>query len=203
MVVSTEKYTKDAVEWINKRSIELIITDEHTLTSMGSLDSNNTMLATASMIQHKNLPFNAKSFSLALDDIRDPGNLGTIIRTADWFGIHSIYCSENTTDFYSPKVIASTMGSFTRVNLEYCNLEKKVKDFKNNGLAIYGAFMDGLNIKSQMLKPGILVMGNESKGINPTLGSLIDQKISIQGKGNAESLNVAVATGIILHQLID
>lgn len=138
---------------------------------------------------------------LALDDVRDPGNLGTIIRLCDWFGIDHLLCSETTVDCYNPKVVQSTMGSLARVHVHYSDLEVILK---SSNVPKFGAFMEGDTIYTQMLpQNGILVMGNEANGISSEIESLIDKKISIPRFGNlksTESLNVATATAILLSE---
>lgn len=142
-----------------------------------------------------------KGLVLALDDIRDPGNLGTIIRLCDWFGIETLLCSDETVDVYNPKVVQATMGSISRVNVVYTNLEKALKV---TSLPILGTFMDGENIyKKELPKEGIIVMGNEANGISPEIENLVTQKIAIPRFGKlqqTESLNVATATAIILSE---
>ncbi len=139
------------------------------------------------------------SLILALDDVRDPGNLGTIIRLCDWFGIESLICSLETVDCFNPKVVQATMGSLTRVQIVYTNLEHYLK---NSTLKVYGTFMDGSNIYSENLpKEGVIVMGNEANGISSDIESLVNKKIGIPRFGNlkaTESLNVATATAIVL-----
>jgi TrmH family RNA methyltransferase len=136
-----------------------------------------------------------------LDGIQDPGNMGTIIRTADWFGIQQIICSNDTVELYNPKVIQSTMGSFTRVKVWYKNLKEI---FANNDadVPVYGALLQGKSIYDiPEISEGILLMGNEGNGIRPENLSFITQPITIPKQGGAESLNVGVATGIIVAQL--
>ena len=138
---------------------------------------------------------------LALDDVRDPGNLGTIIRLCDWFGITDLVCSESTVDCYNPKVVQATMGSLTRVHVHYMELRTFLK---SSAVSKFGAFMDGIPIYSHALPVnGILVMGNEANGISSEIEALIDKKISIPRFGNlqnTESLNVATATAILLSE---
>jgi TrmH family RNA methyltransferase len=137
-------------------------------------------------------------FHLALDDIQDPGNMGTIIRLADWFGVKSIVCSTNSVDIFNPKVIQASMGSVFRMNFFYTDLDDF---FVNSNLQIYGTFLQGESIYNKTLSPnGILVLGNEGKGISAELEKRIHEKITIPRFGNAESLNVSVATGIILSE---
>jgi TrmH family RNA methyltransferase len=135
--------------------------------------------------------------SLALDEMQDPGNLGTIIRTADWFGIENIVCSENSADVYNPKVVQSTMGSIARVNVFYADLKEWLSGQKN--IPVYATTLDGKDI-SKMTAPaeGIIVIGNESKGISEEILGFAGERITIPKKGKAESLNAAVAAGIIL-----
>ncbi|MFN3639846.1 MAG: TrmH family RNA methyltransferase [Flavobacterium sp.] len=142
-----------------------------------------------------------KGFIVALDSIRDPGNLGTIIRLCDWFGITQLVCSKDTVDVYNPKVIQATMGSLARVNIFYQDLEVWMSKTK---LPVLGAFMDGCNVyASQLPQEAILVMGNEANGISSDLEQLIKTKISIPRFGEiqkTESLNVATATAILLSE---
>ncbi len=140
-------------------------------------------------------------FSLALDFVQDPGNLGTIIRIADWFGIKQVLCSENSVDCYNPKVIQASMGAIFRVQVHYLDLEKLASEAHQSQLPVYGTFMDGENIYSSNLSAhGILVMGNEGNGISPALADKIPHKIHIpsfaRDNGRSESLNVATATAI-------
>lgn len=133
--------------------------------------------------------------SLALDDVQDPGNLGTIIRIADWFGIDTIYCSENTADAWSPKVVQATMGSIARVNIIYKDLQELISKAQ---VPVYGTLLDGQDIYTQELsKEGIIVMGNEGNGISAPIRKLINRKLLIpQFHEGPESLNVAIATAI-------
>ena len=145
--------------------------------------------------------FEETGLIVALDDVRDPGNLGTIIRLCDWFGIKTLYCSEESVDVYNPKVVQATMGSISRVNVVYGNLEKLLSETK---LPVFGTFMDGKNIyKEQLPSEGIIVMGNEANGISKPIENLISQRIAIPRFGDlqaTESLNVATATAIILSE---
>jgi TrmH family RNA methyltransferase len=135
------------------------------------------------------------SLSLALDDVQDPGNLGTIIRIADCFGIDTIYCSENTADAWSPKVVQATMGSIARVNIIYTDLQELISKAQ---VPVYGTLLDGQDIYTQELsKEGIIVMGNEGNGISAPIRKLINRRLLIpQFHEGPESLNVAIATAI-------
>ena len=138
------------------------------------------------------------ALSLALDGIQDPGNLGTIIRIADWFGISTIYCSEDTADAYNPKVVQATMGSLAHINIIYCDLVELLQQYDG---PIYGTLLDGNDIYQQELsQKGIIVMGNEGNGISQRVRPLITHKLLIpnfnKNSETAESLNVAIATAI-------
>lgn len=145
-----------------------------------------------------------KNLVLALDTIQDPGNLGTIMRIADWFGIKNIVCSENCVDVYNPKVIQATMGAFLRVNVYYIQLEEFLMEQKQqHKIPVYGAVLNGEIIYQAKLSPsGIILLGNESKGIQKSLINLIDKPIYIPKFGGAESLNVSVAAGIICSEFL-
>jgi RNA methyltransferase, TrmH family len=138
--------------------------------------------------------------SLMLDDIQDPGNLGTIIRIADWFDVENIICSYNCVDCYNPKVVQATMGSLVRVNIWYTSLFSFIDAHKNIG--VYAAALAGTRLTAvNKISEGIILIGNESIGINEELLKKAAQKITISKYGNAESLNAAVATGIILSYI--
>lgn len=146
---------------------------------------------------------NASGLILALDSVRDPGNLGTIIRLCDWFGVTQLLCNKETVDCYNPKVIQATMGSLTRVQIFYVDLKDFLKQYKK---PIYGTFMNGDNIYSKRIdiEDGLVIMGNEANGISSEIEQYVSQKISIPRFGNfqeAESLNVATATAITLSEL--
>ena len=139
--------------------------------------------------------------SLVLDTIQDPGNLGTIIRIADWFGIKNIICSAGSADMYNPKVVQSTMGSLGRVNVLYTDIVSWLQENKN--IKAYAAALNGKPLQQfQQLKEGLIVIGNESKGISDEVMQLCAEKITIPKVGAAESLNAAVASGIILSHIV-
>ncbi|MCY1721612.1 RNA methyltransferase [Prolixibacteraceae bacterium Z1-6] len=145
------------------------------------------------------------ALSVYLDGIQDPGNLGTIIRICDWFGIEDVFCSPDTVDLYNPKVIQASMGSFNRINLLECEFSDIKTLAKKSDTQIFGTFMDGKNIYSEILpKNSLLVMGNEGNGIRKKVEALIDKRISIPNLSSniekAESLNVSVATAILCSE---
>ena len=170
------------------------------LQRISNLKSPNKVLAVVQFKIHKII--NHDGITLVLDDINDPGNLGTIIRMCDWFGVKQIICSKNTVDIFNPKVVQSAMGSAFRVQVNYTDLENYLSEIKT---PIYGAFMDGKNLKEVKLpKSAHLVLGNEANGISAEINKLITDKVAIKNIGNsAESLNVAVATSILLHVFCD
>lgn len=179
---------------------------ESVLKSCGTLMSNNTGIAVA---RQKKAPALAqimeeaqKNIVIVLDDIRDPGNLGTIIRTANWYGVTHIIASLTTTDFYNPKVIAASMGSFTRMSISYLNLEEVFKEAVLQQLSIITAGMQGENTHTAKIPHfGFLVMGSESHGISSESEQYATNTVTIPRFGDAESLNVSVATGILLDTL--
>lgn len=144
---------------------------------------------------------NSANFTLALDEVNDPGNLGTIIRLCDWFGITELVCSKNTVDCYNQKVVQSTMGSLTRVHISYVDLPSYLKE---TPLAVYTADMDGENIyKASLPEKAVLVMGNEANGISNEIAAIVKHKLTIPRFGDiqkTESLNVATATAILLSE---
>jgi TrmH family RNA methyltransferase len=179
------------------KGLPVEIVTEKELVQAGTYESNNAGLAVARIKKLPPLKLNPTDLVIALDDIRDPGNLGTIIRIADWYGINRIICSETCADFYNPKVIASTMGSFSRVSAYYLNLPEFFEQH-SDGFSIYGAAMHGANIHHMDLKPeGIIVMGNEANGIRLETMKYVTNIVKIPAFGQAESLNVATATAII------
>lgn len=141
--------------------------------------------------------------SLALDGIQDPGNMGTIVRLADWYGIENIFCSKDTVDIYNPKVVQATMGALVRVRVHYVDLPEVLAHLENT--PVYGTFLDGKDMYEQeFTKTGIIVMGNEGKGIRPNIEKLITNKLFIPNypleRSTSESLNVAIATAIICSE---
>lgn len=178
---------------------KLLFVSEMEMKKITALSTPGAVLAVIKKPNRDRLKINLDhQMALYLDDIQDPGNLGTILRIADWFGIQQVFCSPKCADLYNSKVLQSTMGAFLRINVSKINFESLKNEFPL--LPIYGAVLEGKNIFS-LQKPtkGILVIGNESKGINPAIIEHLTHKISIpRGEnGGAESLNAAVATGII------
>ncbi len=185
-------------EWegnIGNSGGDIEIVDNIMLSRLSHLQTPNQVIA---LVQKRDmLEFETShQLTIVLDGIQDPGNFGTIIRTADWFGIHNIIVTEDTVGLYNPKVIQSTMGSCFRVNI---HVAKPDAIFKDRQLPVIGTMLSGVSIfENKLPKAGYLVIGNESKGIREPLKSLITNPVSIPSFGGAESLNAAVATGIVL-----
>ena len=189
--------TKQDFLTVPKNKVHAI--SEAELKKISALTTPNTCLAVFKIPKAKQMV--EKGLIVALDDVRDPGNLGTIIRLCDWFGIETLFCSEESVDIYNPKVVQATMGSISRVNVVYGNLETFLSQTK---LPVFGTFMDGNNIYQEELpKEGIIIMGNEANGISTSVEKLVSERIAIPRFGNlqvTESLNVATATAIILSE---
>ncbi|MDF0715606.1 RNA methyltransferase [Muricauda sp. 334s03] len=169
------------------------------LKQMSSLKQPNGVLGVFHMVEPKEDIVD--DWVVVLDAVRDPGNLGTIIRLCDWFGVKQLVCSADTVDCYNPKVLQATMGSIARVHIPYLDLEEFLGNTK---LPIYGAYMDGEPVyKADLGGKGILVMGNEANGISDRVEKFISERISIPQYGSAttESLNVATATAILLNEI--
>jgi RNA methyltransferase, TrmH family len=199
LFVTRSFFEDNQAEFLKNLSIQPEITGINDIEKIGSFTSNNAALAVVKTKENVELLVNDKEFVLILDDIRDPGNLGTIIRIADWYGITKIVCSNLTVDVYNPKVINSTMGSFTRVRLFYTDLEDFIKKQNVN---IYGTLLDGENIHFTEFKDsGYIVIGNEANGISPEISNLITHKITIPRFGSAESLNAGIATAVVLDNV--
>ena len=189
--------TKDDFEQV-KSPYKTVVSDAD-LKKISALNTPNSCLAVFKMAPEK--PIVNSGLILALDSVRDPGNMGTILRLCDWFGIKQLICSNETVDFYNPKVVQATMGSIGRVNVNYTDLNAYISQYEG---AVFGTFMDGENIyKSQLPQEGIIVMGNEANGISSELEEIVSHRLAIPRFGDlqkTESLNVATATAIILSE---
>lgn len=178
-------------EEISSKSIEKI----------SSLTTPQDVIALVKMPQWPAIQYSTlqKKFSLVLDGIQDPGNMGTIIRTADWFGIDRIICSEDCVDVYNPKVVQATMGSLSRINVHYTNIVDVLTTIQ---LPIFGALLNGENIYTTNFgAEGLIVMGNEGNGLRPEIIKLVNKAVTIPRIGKAESLNVAIATAIFCSEI--
>ena len=177
---------------------------EKEMERISQLKSANSVLAVVELPKHKLTKADpTKELVLCLDRIQNPGNLGTIIRLADWFGISDIVCSENTADCFNPKVVQATMGAILRVRVHYTNVAKWLEGQK--GVNIYGTVLEGENIyNAQLEKSGVIVMGNEGQGISDEVAKCVSHKLLIPpypaDRCGSESLNVAVATAVICSE---
>ncbi|WP_296686079.1 RNA methyltransferase [Flavobacterium sp.] len=175
------------------------LVSEADLKKISALATPNTCLAVFKMPKEKQII--TSGLIVALDAVRDPGNLGTIMRLCDWFGIHQLICSKETVDIYNPKVVQATMGSIARVNVSYVDLNDFVR---TTSLPVFGTFMNGDNIyKASLPQEGVIVMGNEANGISSELEKIIKNRLTIPRFGaiqKTESLNVATATAIVLSE---
>jgi TrmH family RNA methyltransferase len=192
-------------EWIEDNNqrlkhVEVVQVSLAELEKISQLTTPNNVLAVLKKFDEKPFIETKGRLTLVLDTIQDPGNMGTIIRTADWFGVDQIVCNENCADIYNPKVVQSTMGSIARVKVLYTDLQQWLAS--QEPVNIYAALLNGNDVTAmQKLNEGIIVIGNESKGISDEVLKLVSAKITIPQKGKAESLNAAVATGIILSHI--
>lgn len=194
----TAEFAQSYANLINTSQAQVFVVTADELKKGSHFQSNNSCLAVVQIPEDQAIaPLKPNEYALVLDGIQDPGNLGTIIRIADWYGIHTIISSPDTVDIYNPKVIASCMGSFLRVNIHYTALDAYLGALV--APKIYGAFLDGENLHEWSFpkEAGYIVMGNESKGIRDYIAPYVNQKITIPRFGQAESLNVAMATAII------
>ncbi|MCH7689915.1 MAG: RNA methyltransferase [candidate division Zixibacteria bacterium] len=175
------------------------VTDKE-LKKASFLKTPNKVIVVAEIPKPEISKIHKEAFTIVLDNMSDPGNMGTIIRIADWFGINDIVCSSSCVDAYNPKVVQGTMGSIARVNLHYTDLEAFFLKYK--GIKVYGAIMQGRALQEySSADPGFILIGGESDGIDPGLDKFITDPVTIPGSGSAESLNAAVATGIVVHHL--
>lgn len=206
MVAEAMEYCKDRIVKIycldsfaqqhsSINEINFTIVDERELKLISELTTPNLAIAILKIEENE---ISDTAFYLAMDSIQDPGNMGTIIRLADWFGLTEIICSSDCVDVYNPKVVQATMGSIFRISVHYVDLEDFII---NKNKPVYGALLDGDNIyKTSLKREGILILGNEGNGIREDLKSQITNPIMIPRFGKAESLNVSMATGIILSE---
>lgn len=181
-----------------KSNLEVIEVSEKELTQVSSLKTNVSALAIVQIPEKKEVTFQKKDLVLILDNIQDPGNLGTIIRTADWYGLSQIICSKDSVELYNPKVIQATMGSFLRVRIHFEDLTYFFEKHHILFDKIYGAYLEGENLhKTKFSNKNVaLVLGNESQGIRPEYRKWITNPLTIPSFGQAESLNVGIATAI-------
>lgn len=194
-------------EWItqtgpllNYDGIEVIPVNEDEMKKLSFLSTPGPVLAIMQMVP-KPVPVSFPGITLLLDGIQDPGNMGTIIRTADWFGVRNIFCGDGCVDCYNPKVIQSTMGSIFRMNLMYRELLSVLDQYSS--IPVMASSLKGIMLKDvKKIKDCFLIIGNESKGINENIMNRSSIRVRIPGGGDVESLNASVATGILLNWLV-
>ncbi len=180
---------------------EKIVINQQELKKISALRTPQQVVAVFKQPQYSYEPnILQKELCLALDGVQDPGNLGTIIRLADWFGIEHIFCSQETVDIFNTKTIQASMGGLARVQVHYTDLKELIK--QNPDCPIYGTFLEGEDLyQKELLQTGLIIMGNEGQGISPELTPLVSEKLYIpnypRNKESAESLNVAIATAIV------
>lgn len=186
-------FAGDEVEVVTQREME----------RLSQLKTPSNSVAVVEIPRYRLRPEELRErLTLALDEVQNPGNLGTIIRLADWFGIRDILCSEGTADCFNPKVVQATMGAILRVRVHYTDLRATLAAAARDGIAVYGTFLEGENLYESRLSPaGIIVMGNEGRGVTPSVAQCISRKLFIPpwpaDRRGSESLNVAMATGIV------
>ena len=198
LIGTTEAFAENNTLF-QRPGIEWIGTNAEVLASLGAFKANHTVMAVARM--KPNAPFLVQTgeFVLALDDVRDPGNLGTILRIADWYGITKVVTTEETADFYNPKTIQASMGSFTRVSYFETDLTRFLSEVE---VDVYGAFLEGENVhRVRWNSGGVVVIGSESHGISKEVEGLVTKRITIPRFGGAESLNAAIATAVICDNI--
>jgi RNA methyltransferase, TrmH family len=203
LLAATPAWLLANAAWLKQQSIdEVAEVKDFELEKISALSQPNQVLAVFAQ-QQADAGFNpAGKITIVLDGLQDPGNMGTIIRIADWFGVPNIVCTPNCADRYNPKVVQATMGSLGRVNMLYADAAGWLSAHRQ--LPVYAAALDGMPLQNcAKIKEGIIIIGNESKGIGAGLMQMATQKITIAKKGQAESLNAAVALGIVLAQLTE
>lgn len=200
LLIGTEQWIKSN----NVHAEETVTVEKNDLSRVSLLKTPQDVLAVFEMpAHHVSFDKPRNELCLALDDVQDPGNLGTIIRIADWFGIRHIYCSNGTVDAFGPKTVQATMGALARVQLHYCDIKKLISSLENT--PVFGTFLDGDNMYNcELSGNGLIVMGNEGNGISKDVSELINRRILIpnypQGNETTDSLNVAVATAIVCSE---
>lgn len=199
-IVIKKIYATEDWELPSRKKVELTRVTADELQKISGLQTANKVLAIAEQPVLPQIKLVKNKWIMALDGIQDPGNMGTLIRIADWFGIDTIVASEDSVDAFNPKVVQSTMGGFARVNVHYTDIETFLRAAKR---PVYGALLNGQSIyTTTTVNEGILLIGNESKGIHASLLPLISHPVSIPKIGGAESLNAAIAAGILISHLI-
>lgn len=186
----------------------LVTPDNATSTEIEQMSNLRTPQGVIGVFKRRGEEARGEDLVVALDGVQDPGNLGTIIRTCDWFGVHDILCSHDTADCYNPKVVQATMGALARVRVHYVDLEKHLQEMREKSMPIYGTLLEGGNMYKEGAIPdktrGVIIMGNEGNGISPAIREKITHPIRIPSypadAETSESLNVGIATAIVLAE---
>jgi RNA methyltransferase, TrmH family len=195
----SQEFARKYAEVLSLYTVPAEVVSEDQLSELGYLESNRSALAVVPMRTEALPAIDLQASLIVLCNVQDPGNLGTIIRTADWFGIHQIVCSPLTVEWFNPKVIQATMGAFTRVKIFYQDLAPFLKDLP---MPVLAADLKGENLyEYPFQEPSALLMGSESHGIPEDLSAMITDRLTIPAFGASESLNVAIATGIFCYAL--
>ncbi len=200
-IYANKDFLSNNVQQLNKLKVDKIEVSDEELQKISLQNNPNQVLVLCNYFNEANELFDGqKEFTFYLDDIRDPGNFGTIIRLADWYGIKTVFCSPSSCDFYNPKVIQSTMGAFLRVNVIYSELNALLSKQKINN--VYGAVLTGENIYKSKLAAGLIIIGNEANGISQENLKLVTKPLTIPSHqtNGTESLNAAMATAIIASE---
>jgi len=200
-VFATEEYLKNFGSDLNEKSLVYFPVTADELKKISLQSTPNQVIAVCDYFDEVSLEkVVTPDFTFYLDNVRDPGNFGTILRLADWYGISAVYCSPTSCDFYNPKVVQSTMGAFLRVKVVYCSL-KSLREI-NASMPIYGAVLDGNNLYNEQLQKGVIVIGNEANGIDSANLKLLTHRLTIpSSKGSVtESLNAAMASAILASE---
>jgi RNA methyltransferase, TrmH family len=205
-VYATAEWLKQNASDYSEKMYQFVEVTDNELKRISNFITPNKVLAVAKIKEIPLAEMNLhKGFTLMLDDIRDPGNMGTILRTADWFGVDTIICSATSVDLYNPKVIQASMGSFLRVKVAYTDLKSVL--VQNPTIPAIGAFMEGtpVSVAKSEIESGFIIIGSEASGISKEIHSFITHKVSIpailHGNSSPESMNAAVAAGIVMYEL--
>ncbi|MBX7126592.1 MAG: RNA methyltransferase [Cyclobacteriaceae bacterium] len=199
-VIGTRSFLDDHADLLRNRSIQFDEVTPEELQSVGAFQTNDAALAVAVIPATEPFTWHRGEWVLALDDIRDPGNLGTMLRIADWYGIRHVLASAGTADLYNSKVITASMGSFLRVTVHYVDLAAVLRSAPGK---VLGAMLNGTSVYDYSFGPdgGVIVIGNEAHGVSPEVQATFNGSLTIPRVGQAESLNAAVATAILLDNM--
>jgi len=199
ILLATKRFLDVYQHLFDKKYFEIIEVNENELAKIGTLKTNNIALAVVEIPENKEIDFSKISLLPVFDDLQDPGNLGSILRTCDWYGIETMVLSEGSVDMYNPKVVQASMGSFTRVKVQYTNLTMLLE---NTEIPVFGTKTKGDSIYDISWPEQVIILfGNESRGLHESLNTYLKKEISIPKFGGAESLNVGIATAVVLDNI--